>query len=86
MAQALPAIDNINVLMVPLKLQHWVGLDTHTDGNTMEQKTMLWFSFEFQLHFVDLRKPDWSEIYDILNSWLELSFKVFYTGSLKSIL
>lgn len=43
MAQALPAIDNINVLIVPLKQQHWVGPDTHThsyscahtDGNTM---------------------------------------------------
>ena len=46
MVQALPAIDNINVLIVPLKQQHWVGPDTHThahtrtrahtDGNTME--------------------------------------------------
>lgn len=34
MVQALPAIDNINVLIVPLKQQHWVGPDTHTHAHT----------------------------------------------------
>lgn len=34
MVQALSAIDNINVLIVPLKQQHWVGPDTHTHAHT----------------------------------------------------
>ena len=79
MAQALPAIDNINVLIVPLKQQRWVGPDTHTHPRVQIQmgipwnwKTMLWLSLEIHLHFVDLREPDPSEKSDILNSWLKL--------------
>lgn len=79
MALALPAIDNINVLIVPLKQQHWVGPDTHTHTRVQIQmgipwnwETMLWLSLEIHLHFIGLREPHPSEKSDILNSWLKL--------------
>lgn len=84
MAQALPAIDNINVLIVPPKQEHWVGLDTHVHthseaktGMTWNQKTLVWLSLEFQ------HSP--REKGDIPNSWWDPPFKVLYTVHLESL-